>query len=347
MKDGLSGRLSRFVSDEDEFSSPFSQPKSGLRGSDLENLSKKEEREGESSYKKKKSSLESLMEKSELINSHMSEDASDAFDVYLSDYAMDDEDLELRQSLLAHGRKYARETKTSKESSEISKTFSGNEGLIQDIIDSARADIESISKDINQMRSVRTGRNTKLLSDMCVAKKDLYGVVLSAVKESNSMKTKIIELQAKAAKEKAAEGASGDADGLITRAIGSIIGGGKASALSAIGGYAGVSGAKGADEDYVDSYTSDDMDYESEDDEYQEDPDEGRKYLKYEGMGVQLIATQRLDGSMHVTAEDRDGNELDDYPLPPNADHLNFAINEKLGTATDDCYRKYVFRKEE
>ena len=80
--------------------------------------------------------------------------------------------------------------------------------------------------------------------------------------------------------------------------------------------------------------------------EFVNDEDEGRKYLRYEGMGVQLIATQHKDGSMHVTAEDRDGNELPDYPLPPNADHQNFSINEKLGTATDDCYRKYVFRKD-
>lgn len=349
MGDKLSGRLSRFASDDD-FESPFSQPGSSKRSSDLEKLGKREDSEDDYSYKKKKkSSFESLLDQTKELESYAGGDAAiDAFDVFLSEYALDDEDYELRQSLISQGRKYSRETKTSKESSEIAKTFSGNEKLIQDIIDSANADIESISRDINQMRAMRTGRNTKLLSDMCITKKDLYGVLLSAVKESNNMKTKMIELQAKANKEKAAEGAGGDADGLVTRAIGSLIGGGKGNALSIVGGYAGVSGAKGADEDYLDTYDLDDESEEYADQESQVDEaEEGRKYLKYEGMGVQLIATQYQDGSMHVTAEDRDGNIIEDYPLPPNADHQNFAINEKLGTATDDCYRRYVFRKEE
>ena len=347
MGGNLSGRLSRFASNDD-FESPFSQPGSSKKSSDLEKLGKRDDIEDDYSYKKKKkSSIESLLDQTKELESYAGDAAIDAFDLFLSEYALEDEDYELRQSLISQGRKYSRETKTSKESSEIAKTFSGNEKLIQDIIDSASADIESISRDINQMRAMRTGRNTKLLSDMCITKKDLYGVVLSAVKESNNMKTKMIELQAKANKEKAAEGANGDADGLITRAIGSLIGGGKSNALSIVGGYAGVSGAKGADEDFIDTYDSDETSEGYDHDSQEDDPDEGRRYLKYEGMGVQLIATQRQDGSMHVTAEDRDGNEIDDYPLPPNADHLNFSINEKLGTATDDCYRRYVFRKEE
>jgi len=345
----ISKSLARFANDDkSSFDNPFSEPKSKIRVSDMEKLSKsksksEDEDDTPKKKKKKKNKYDKMFEKFDEIRENRLKEDGLLFDSILSSYDLDDEDEELKHSLISQGRKYARETRMSKESSEIAKIFSGNEKLVQDIIDGANADIEKLSTDINRMRAVQTGRNNKLISDMCETKKDLYGVVLSAVKESNSMKVKMIEIQSKLAKENALAGAAGDGDALISRAIGSLITAGKGNALGMVGGYAGVSGAKGADEDYVSLSSEDDSDDVYDDESEDED---GRKYLQYEGMGIQYVATQRKDGSMKVTAEDRDGNLVEDYPLPPDADHLNFSINEKLGTATDDYYRKYIFRKE-
>ena len=348
----LKGRMARLVtSDESTFDNPYSNDTPKVRVSDLENLSTK--RNDDDEYrpkKKKKSKLERIIETGTKMQEQLYQDeAVEAFDSYLSDYAMDDEDLELRQALIAGGRKYARETKVSQESSEIIRAFSGKEKMLNEIIDDVSTDIDSTQKDISQMRAMRTGRNTKVLSEMISNKKELYQVKLSAIKELNAMTKTQIELQAKANKEKALNDSAsgGDSDALINRAIGSLIGNGRSSALGTVGGYGGVSGARGADEDYGDM-TSDDYDEDDDRNDYEEeDPNAGRNYLKYEGMGISLVTTEQKDGSYIVHAEDRDGNVVPDYPLPTNANHQRFNVNERLGTATDDYHRKYIYRKAE
>lgn len=345
----LKGRMAHFVSYESgsSFDTPFNDDnKSRVRVSDLERLSSddRDEYGGDSHKKKKKSKLDRVLELGTMMRDELVEDV-EAFDSYLTEHILDDEDIELRQSLISMGRKYARETKVSPESSEITKAFSGKEKMLNEIIDDVSNDIENTQRDINQMRSMRTGRNTKVLSEMIGNKKELYQVKLSAIKELNSMTKTQIELQAKANKEKAFAENSGDGDALITRAIGSLIGSGRSSALGTVGGYGGVSGARGLDEDYADMVSDEDDESIEVEDSSEEDANAGRAYLKYEGMGVQLVATEYEDGHYKVTAEDRDGNPVPDYPLPTNADHGRFVVNERLGTATDDYHRKYIYRK--
>ena len=356
MASKFSGRLGSFISsDEDTFANPFTSPKEQVEPEVHSRKSSRSDEDDEdySRKRKKKSKLEKILENGEQIKGSLYDDESiEAFDNYLSEYAIDDEDIELRQSLISKGRKYARETKVSAESSEIIKAFSGNEKMLNEIIDQVSEDIEMAQRDINQMRSMRTGRNNKAIVDMQMNKKELYGVKLAAIKEINGMKKTQFELQSKINKEKAMNDESGSSESLVNRAIGSILGSGRGNALSMVGGYGGVSGARGADEDYADTVGSDDEEYEEDVDSSTEDEtiDEneiGRNYLKYEKLGVELVVTERSNGSYKVTAEDRDGNLIEDYPLPTNADHLAFHINEKLGTATDDFHRKYIYRREE
>ena len=39
---------------------------------------------------------------------------------------------------------------------------------------------------------------------------------------------------------------------------------------------------------------------------------------------------------------DKDGNEVPDYPLPPNVENFKFAIHDDLGTASDHANREYI-----
>lgn len=342
----FSGRLSGFVADESSMFVPSEDQKPRVRVSDLEAIStKREDRDEAPRERKKKSSFERVFEESQALIDLYSDEAVDAFDRYFSEFAPDDEDYELRQSLISKGRKYARETKVSKESSEIAKAFGGNEKLLDETIGDITSDIKAIEKDINQIRSLRTGRNNKLLVEMYENKTAMYQARMAAIKEKNNMTKTVIDLQTKARKEQKESDPSGDSGALINRAIGDIIGS-RASALGTVGGYASVSGAKDADETYADFIDDDGGDeYEAVSIGGEEDPNEGRVYLKYEGRGVKLVVTEDEAGRHKVHAEDRDGEILPDYPLPTNADHLQFSVNEKLGTAVDDCNRQYEFRR--
>ena len=343
----FSGRLSGFIGDESSIFVPSEDQRPKVRVSDLEAIStKREDRDEAPRERKKKGSFERVFEESQALIDLYSDEAVDAFDRYFSEFAPDDEDYELRQSLISKGRKFARETKVSKEASEVAKAFSGNEKLLDETIDDISADIKAIGKDIDQIRSLRTGRNNKLLVEMYENKTSMYQARMAAIKEKNNMTKTVIDLQTKARKEQKEADPSGDSGALINRAIGDIIGS-RGSALGTVGGYASVSGAKDADETYADFIDDDGTDdgYEAVSIGGEDDPNAGRIYLKYEDRGVKLVVTEDSTGRQKVHAEDRDGEVLPDYPLPTNADHLQFSVNEKLGTAVDDCNRQYEFRR--
>ena len=345
----FSGRLSGFVDDGPEMFVPSVEERPKVRTSDLEAIeTKRNTREEEKRPKAKKGSFERIFEESQQLIDLYSDESVEAFDRYFTEFAPDDEDYELKQSLIAKGRKYARETKVSKEASEVAKAFSGNEKLIDETIGDITGDIKALQRDIDQIRSLRTGRNTKMLVDMVENKTALYNARMAAIKEKNNMTKTVIELQAKARKEQKEADPSGDSGALINRAIGDIIGS-RGAALGTVGGYASVSGAKDVDEGFVEYIEDEGAEYEAneEDDGGYDvnDPNAGRVYLKYEGRGVKLVVTEDDQGRHRVHAEDRDGEVLPDYPLPTNANHLQFSVNEKLGTATDDCNRQYEFRR--
>ena len=45
---------------------------------------------------------------------------------------------------------------------------------------------------------------------------------------------------------------------------------------------------------------------------------------------------------LNLYAIDKDGNEVPDYPLPPNVENFKFAIHDDLGTASDHANREYI-----
>lgn len=110
-----------------------------------------------------------------------------------------DEDDELRMSLISQGRKYNQAHGQSAEASEIEKVFTKQEIALNQLIQDVDKDISAIERDLNQMRMARV-RSPKGLSDLVSAKGSLHNTKLSAIKEINSMKRNIIDLNMKAKK---------------------------------------------------------------------------------------------------------------------------------------------------
>lgn len=355
MANRFTGRLSTFVGDgldEDTLSNPLAdsteEHTSSIRTLKSMRTEEADDDHAPQKKKKKKSFTEKILEYDREISEINGENGYEVFDSYFENYADSDEDVGLRNSLISQGRKYARETKVSAETSEVIRAFSGSEKNLQKLLDDVTTDIEYIQKDIDNMRAMRTGRNNKLLADMQMNKKEYYNVKLATIKEMNSIKKNQFDLQAKINKDRQQQQQDGgDGDALINRAIGSLFsGGGRAAALGTVGGYGMVSGALGADEDAMDT-----SDLNTEETSSVEIHDDGKMegetaYLKYESVGAHLVVTEHADHTYTVSAEDRDGNVLPDYPLPTNANHLSFDVNERFGTARDDYHRKYEYRKD-
>ena len=76
----------------------------------------------------------------------------------------------------------------------------------------------------------------------------------------------------------------------------------------------------------------------------EDDDSDGAKFLKYEGLGAHYVLEETEDGTRRVYAEDKDGNVIEDYPVPKDVDELRFEINQKNNTAIDQLQRKYEYR---
>ena len=68
-------------------------------------------------------------------------------------------------------------------------------------------------------------------------------------------------------------------------------------------------------------------------------PEELLKYLKYEDAGINIKAVIHGENLVCFKAYDKDGNVVEDYPLPNENTNLN--INRSTGIATDRYNNKY------
>lgn len=294
--------------------------------------------------KSKKDSYARLVEKSSsVLNELADESFIDDFDDYIDSYILDDEDADLHNSLVSQGRRYARDHRTSGESSELSKAFSSSEKMLDMMLDQVDHDKEDISKVINELRAART-RNFKALSELTGSKVQLHNVSLSIIKEKNSMIKTEADMKMKADKAKKEDDAN---DSTSSKAVQQLLGIGRGNLLEGIGGYSGVSGAIDEDDEDYDSSKSSDSDYdEAIERKYFSDTEEteGDLYLKYEGSGAHYILLVSEDDDYEIITEDKNGELIPDYPLPANVDKLEFSISETTGTATDNYNRTYEVR---
>ena len=274
-------------------------------------------------------------------------------DVYEFDSYLDDtetlgleEDIDMKNHLISMGRKYARESATSKENSEITKAFADSDKRLKELYNEVDKDKNAIQKDIDRMRV--PGRGGKSLSDLISVKKGMHDTQLSIIKEINQMKKNMYELKAKEAARKAAENTGGN--DISPNTLQSIFSSAKSKLISSIGGYQEVSGAGTEADDDSYSFVTDDMN----DDEIQrkyfandaQDSD-GDKFLQYEDRGVEYVVVMDSDDNVsEIYAEDRDGIRISDYPLPNNIEDLKFEIDPVAHTAVDSMHRNYKLKRE-
>ena len=298
----------------------------------------------ESKKKQKKDKFSKIVENGQsIIDDFIDDELAEDFDGFIGSFLLDDEDVDLKRNLLRYGRKYARDTQVSGESSEITKAYSESEKLLSELLTEINEDKKQVQNDITNMRMMRT-RNYKALSDLIESKAQFHNTALSAIKEMNSMKKAQFELQMKVDKSKKEDQES---DATSNRAIQQLFGIGRNNIMESIGGYEGVSGALDAGE-----YDSDYSSIVDEDkiihDKYfnDDEPDtDGDLFLKYENLQVKYILLYDDENNFEVIAEDEDGNLIPDYPLPSDPSKLEFNISEATGTATDNFANQYILRR--
>lgn len=348
----LGGALSYFANQQNgSFSDPFSQSPDEpmISSSQIKSIidDVDSRRYEEKKKKKKHGKVDKILQKgSSLIDRFASEEVIDEFDDFIANYMFEDEDVTLKNNLISLGRKYARDTKVSGETSEITKAYSSSEKILNNILLEIEKDKEDVQKDITSMRLSRS-KNYKALTELSEVKAQYHNIALNVVKELNSMKKAQFELQLKNDKNKASE--SDNTEMASNRAIQNLFGLGRGTMINAIGGYTSVSGA--IDDDTASARMSDD--YSVDEDEliqrkyFSEDVEEsdGDKFLKYENRGVEYVLLIDENGHKDVIAEDKDGNIVPDYPMPTDIDSLTFSISEITQTATDNYNRSYKLRR--
>ena len=299
--------------------------------------------------KTKKSTIDKLMSDIDNVDKNRSDiiddDDFDSFLESLSDDP-DDEDTEFRNSIIDMGRKYARDTLMG-ESSEIQKVFSANEKKLQNLIKEIREDKHRISELMNKM-SPRAA-SPKAMSELQDTKNTLHEAELSAIKESNSMKKSEVELSLKAKAQKGNE-QSNISSGNLIRDLFSV---GRKDMIDGMGGYEGVSGSfddtseeyDGTSTTINDNEESNECDDEVIQQKYFSEKSTSNNFIKYKDSGAHYILEIDDDGNKRIYAEDRNGNVLDDYPLPTDTSQLSFEFDSKTNMATDDYYRTYEVRK--
>lgn len=269
----------------------------------------------------------------------------DDFDDCIDSLDEFDEDSELKNSILAIGRKYARENAASGEMSEIIQAFAPQETKLNGLVNMINKDITAIEEDLRDMRMGRT-RNLKYISELTDVKSTLYNSQMAAIKELNQIKKTQFELKQK---QKAVESGIGDSSMAAQAVIQSMFGMGHETLLNSVGGRTGTSGSY--EDDYIDydesSTSTSAVDTVKEniiDAIDNDDGSDGAKFLKYENLGVEYVLEEDDDGHMNIYAEDKNGNRVDDYPLPTDFSNLSFERNERGGYATDQFARKYKLR---
>ena len=312
----------KFLADEDNFGNPFKskvEPKRPMK-----------EIEFKKTHKKKK--LNEFIE--ETKDALYDEDDYDVFDDVINDIDEFDEDNDLRNSLLSMGRKYARDYSASGESNEVTKAFAPQEAHLTDLLAAVSRETARLEDDINEMRKMRS-RNYGKISELVEVKGSLYNNQLQILKELNSVKKTQFDI-----KNKIKETTSSDDGYAAQSVVQSIFGLGHDTLLAGVGGRDGSSGAY---DDVVDD-SSEDQIYEEVMSSSEDDDSDGAKFLKYEGLGAHYVLEETEDGTRRVYAEDKDGNVIEDYPVPKDVDELRFEINQKNNTAIDQLQRKYEYR---
>ena len=261
------------------------------------------------------------------------------FDAILDGIDYEDDDLELRDSLISMGRKYARDYSSNADENEITKAFAPQEAQLKDLYTTIAKEAMKLEGDIENIRQTNYSKNFSRLADLVEVKTSLLSNQLQVIKEMNSVKKAQFDIR-----NKMKEVQTTDGTGATESVIQSLFGLGHDTMLSSVGGRAGSSGAFVSDGNVEEDDSFESSEAYGELMSSTDDDSDGAKFLKYEGENISMVLTDYEDGHREITAEDEDGNVIDDYPIPSNVEELRFEINNKTNVAVDQLQRKYKYR---
>lgn len=263
-----------------------------------------------------------------------------------------DEDVTLRNSLIAMGRKYAiKGAEEEGETSEVTRAFVRQEQAIGELFESIGADEVAIQRDIELLRAQRT-RNIKGMADMLAVKGNFHRLKLDLIKEQNNIANKKFDITMKMRKEKNEDAT--DSGIAATQAVQRLLSIGRSNVMP-------------DDEDEIDLSPSDQVPQDdsrpaaSARTKYHDGtpetmihlasdiPDattDGDKFIQHEDEGVEYVLDINTeDDTRQIYAVDKYGNVVEGYPMPSNPNQLKFQLNELAGEATDQLMRTYRLRR--
>lgn len=306
---------------------------------------KKETQLTEKSSKKEKKKLsakktvQDVIAQGEELMERMGKNFDMDFEDYVDNGIYDGEDSDLKDALIAQGRKYQRSHAVDENASEVEKAFAPQQKDLKDFANEITKDCQDISKDIQQIRGTGYGVNRKMLSELISAKSQLQRLKLDAIKEASSIQKTKFDILTKQEKNKANSSSGEDSSTAAISGIQSLMSMGHKAMIDSVGGRAAAAGSIQDDEDeyYEDINESDEVIQERYFKGRDEHLSEGDLYLKYENAGVQMVLMYDPDNpeSKYIVAEDKDGKIIPEYPTPSLED-LEFEIDRSASDETSD-----------
>ena len=344
--------------DEDFFDDPFGSDEDDIEKAKeearliLSDEEEKSEKRGKKQGKKKKQytpdsdddeKFNRTMEEANRTLEKYGESFDMDFQTYVDNASNYDEDADLKESLIAQGRKYQRSHAVDEDESEVVKAFQPQEKELKEFTDEVNKELNLVSKDIAQIRSTGYGVNRKQLSELIGQKTSLLSLKLNAIKEKSNNKKIQFDILEKQAKNKANKNSGQENSTAAISGIQKLMSMGHSAMINSVGGREASAGCPD-DYDYEDFEDSDEVlqeKYFSNDTR----TSEGDIYLKYEGKGVHYVLNydETDPNNCSIFAEDGEGNIVPEYPIP-EIEGLHFDVDRTTLSATDDCGRDYTVR---
>lgn len=269
------------------------------------------------------------------------DDYDEDFDRLIESAFEEDEDVTLRNNLIALGRKYAiKGAEDAQDTSEVNKAFIRQEQEIGLLIEDINADTIAVQRDIEMLRMSRT-KSYKSLADLISSKTSMHSARLAAIKELNSIaKTKFDIISKKERDKNSADDGTGSTS--ATQAVQKLLAIGRNNLLPEY--YEN----DGGDSSYTISPNTTDGTPETELERMADIPEpvtDGDKFIQHENDAVEYVLDIDSDDGKRIYAVNKYGDVVPDYPMPSNPEALDFRINEMAGEATDQLQRRYRLRR--
>ena len=260
------------------------------------------------------------------------------FDDFIEEAFEHDENVTMRNNLIAMGRKYAiKAMDEAGESSEVERSFARQEQALIQITEEIAEDEQLLGRDLELLRGVR-GRNYKALADLASAKGSLHTAKLSAVSKMIDLQKTKWDISIKLKKERNEDAT--DSGMAATQAVQRLLSVGRQNLMP----------DDEDDSDYAPTTSYDDGRPETAIHMASDLPpisSDGDKFIAHEDDGVEYVLDISSDDDhKQIYAVNRNGEIVPNYPMPSNVDELHFTMNELAGEAIDQLQRRYRIRRD-